>query len=326
MKSYKLPSGSYRVQKMYKGKSISVTFDHKPSDKEIIAALAERMSNGEEAKKGSFKHYAEEYIKNRSAILSPSSIRTYNIQIKYLSDWFLSMNINDITQEIIQKEINDFSVDHAPKTTRSLHGFISAVISSIRPSMVIHTTLPKLARKTRYMPSSKDIENILAAAKNTDYSIGFQLGVLSLRRGEVCALDLSDLKGNELTVSKTLVYNNHQWIVKNTPKTDASYRTIYLPDSLVEEITKKGSFFDLSPKKLNEALHRYQDQLGIPHFRFHDLRRYFASYVSTIIPESDAMALGGWKSDYVYKQIYRDSLEENRKASSIMIANSILTN
>ena len=100
-------------------------------------------------------------------------------------------------------------------------------------------------------------------------------------------------------------------------------RTIYLPATLVSEIEQTGYFFKYSPNKLAEHLHIYQDKLNIPRFRFHDLRHYFASYASTIMPESDAMALGGWKSDFVFKQIYRESMKDKRKASAELFNNSI---
>jgi integrase len=68
-----------------------------------------------------------------------------------------------------------------------------------------------------------------------------------------------------------------------------------------------------------------QKQLNIPQFRFHDLRHYFASYASTLgIPEADIMAMGGWKSDHIFKSIYRESLEESRRESEIELGTELL--
>ena len=135
---------------------------------------------------------------------------------------------------------------------------------------------------------------------------------------------MDDLKGNELHIHADLVWNK-KWIRKETAKTDAGNRTIYLPDRLVDEINGKGYFFKYSPNKLLEHLNAYQKELGIPKFRFHDLRHYFASYASTIMPEADVMALGGWKSDYVFKQIYRESMKDKRKASAELFNTNILS-
>ena len=315
MKFERLPSGSYRVKKIYKGKAYRVTFDHKPTEKEVTLALAAKMEDCDANVRGSFRHFAEEYISSRSNVLSPSSIHTYQRLIKALSDGFSNKNLYDISQNDVQKEINDYAEDHSPKTVRSLHGFISAVFGSYRPQFVLRTTLPQKEVKTSYLPTQDDIRAILKAVKGTEDSVAFQLGILSLRRGEICALEMDDLDGNELHVHATMVWHN-KWIKKETAKTDAGNRIIYLPDSLVREIQEQGYFFKYSPNKLNEHLHKLQKELEIPQFRFHDLRHYFASYASTVMPEADAMALGGWKSDYVFKQVYRESMKDGRKKSA----------
>ena len=77
MKLEQLPSGSYRVKKMVKGVLYRVTFDHKPTQKEIAIALAERIQD-EGVQNGSFYKYALEYINNKKGVLSPATIRTYN--------------------------------------------------------------------------------------------------------------------------------------------------------------------------------------------------------------------------------------------------------
>ncbi len=314
MKIEKLPSGSYRVRKTYKKQTYTLTFPYKPSQKEIIERFADLLEN-ENVGSETMKAYIQKYIDSKKNVLSPSSIVTYERFLNVISDDFLKIHLNRLTQLDVQEEINRYAEDHAPKSVKSLHGFIASVIGLFRPQMVLRTTLPQKIESDRYLPTEKDIKAILDASKGTEDSIGIQLGVLSLRRSEVCALEMSDLDGNELHIHANMVWNKG-WIKKESPKTDAGNRIVYLPDSLVREIQAKGYFFKYSPNKLLEHLHKYQDALNIPRFRFHDLRHYFASYASTIMPEADAMALGGWKSDYVFKQIYRDSMKSKRKESA----------
>lgn len=315
---------TYRVKKMYKGTLYRVSFDHKPTEREITLAMAEVMKEDKPKEKGTFESFARRYVDSKDKILSPASIRTYNMLIDRLSDGLKATNIYDITQEQIQKEINNYSIDHAPKTVRALHGFISSVLNMYRPQMTLKTALPRLQKEKGYQPTTEDIKRVLEAVRGSEYSVPFQLGILGLRRGEICALTLDDLKGNELTINKTVVYNKG-WMIKQAAKTDESNRVIYVPDKLADEIKTKGVIYDGDPKRLNKHLQRIQTQLDIPTFRFHDLRHYFASYASTLgIPEADIMAMGGWKSDHVFKSIYRDSMNESRKQSMQTIGNCIL--
>lgn len=323
MKPEKLPSGSYRVKKMYKGKTYSVTFDHKPTVKEITIAMGEKIQD-DSSIRGTFEKYAKEYISNREGVISPATTRTYNIKLNQISDAFKQSNLYDITSETVQKEISMFALDHAPKTTKTLYGFISSVLASYRPNLKLRVKLPQAIIKTDYEPSNDDVRRILDAVKGTEYSIPFQLGVLGCRRGEICALDISDLTGNELRIHKSKVYLDGKWITKDFPKTDASNRILYLPDALAEEIRNKGYVYKNYPAALLKAINRIQDKLGIPRFKFHALRSYFASYAHSIgIPDADIMAIGGWETDNVMKKVYRKSMEESKQHSMSKIAQGL---
>lgn len=305
---------SYRLRKTIDGKRHYVTFDHEPDDYEIYKAFEEFIWN-KNRDKCTIETYINKYIDSKRNVLSPSSITTYERFLGVISDDFLKIPLFELTQIDVQEEINRYAKNHAPKSTKSLHGFIASVIGLFRPEFVLRTTLPQNIKKPKYTPSREDIEAILKAARPTEDYVGFCLGAYGLRRSEVCALEMDDLEGNKLHIHANMVWSKG-WKKKESPKTDESNRIVYLPDKLAKLIRKQGFFFKYTPPKLNEHLHKYQDDLGIPRFRFHDLRHFFASYASTIMPEADVMALGGWKSDHIFKRIYRESLEDNRKKSA----------
>ena len=98
------------------------------------------------------------------------------------------------------------------------------------------------------------------------------------------------------------------------PKTESSTREVYLPDTLVKEIHETGVIYDRTPPMLVKTLHKYQDMLGLSHFTLHDFRHYFASYAHTHgIPDVYIMKMGGWKTDYVMKAVYRDAMKEKER-------------
>lgn len=310
-------NGSYRVQKMIDGRRYSITYDHNPRQAEVMRDL---LKLSEEAPiKDSFLSCANSYIKSKSNVLSPSTIKGYNSVLRSIETDFKSKKITDITQQDIQLLINKYSADHTPKTTRNLHGFVSAVLRQFRPNMNIYTTLPQKTEKEHYTPSEDDIKKILDATKdNPFYHIPFQLGVMSLRRSEICALTLDDIDGNILTINKALVLNNdNEWVLKPT-KTAAGTRKIYISDSLVKEIRDYGKIFEGNPTSLLYGLNELQEKLGIPRFRFHDLRHFFASYAhSQGMTDADIMATGGWKSDYTMKQVYRHEMNAEKEQKRI---------
>lgn len=296
---------------MIGGKTFTILFDHKPSEAEVMRSLLEFTETA--PVKGSFLSCAKSYINSKENVISPKTIRTYHSIIdSCISNEFKHKQIAQITQQDIQIEINRYASDHSPKTVRNLHGFISAVLGQFRPNMVIRTTLPQKVVNECYTPSEDDIRRILDASKDdAPNHICFQLGCMSLRRSEIMALTLDDLDGNTLTINKAMVQNqNKEWVIKST-KTTAGTRKIYIPDSLVDEIKGLGYIYNRHPNKMRLALHRYQDKLGIPRFRFHDLRHFFASYAHEHgMSEQTIMETGGWKSPTTLRAIYRHSLNK----------------
>jgi len=322
MKIERLPSGKYRVRKQINKRTVTLTFDRKPTQAEVLRIMSERAETI--PLKGSFQSRAEEYIHLRNDVISPSTIPGYESTLNNLPEWFRMMDISCITQADIQRLVNEHSANHAPKTTHNVHGFVSAVIGQFRPNMKIHTTLPQEVDYEPYTPSYEEVKMILDESKDDiRYHIPFELALMGLRRSEICALTLDDIDGNLLTINKAKVKNRDgKWVIKTT-KTRNSTRKVYIPDFLVEEIKDKGEIFNGYPNTILVALNRYQDKLGIQRFRLHDCRHFFASYAHDKgMSDADIIATGGWKTDYTMKRVYRHEMKA--KESQEIIYNSIL--
>lgn len=316
MKAVKLPSGSYRFQKTINGKRYSFTLDHKPTKKEMESLIAEKMNtnlSSSECSEIKFILCAKEYIEINDNVLSPSTKRGYASIMRNIPDWFANMKINKIDQVIVQKLINEYSLTHAPKTTKNLHSFVSTVLSVYNPNINLQTNLPMIQKNEGYIPTNEDVKNILELAENTRYYIPFRLGAYGLRRSEVCALKYpDDFDGNVIHIFKAIVQDeNNNWIIKYT-KTTASDRYIYIDDDLLKTIDEQGYIYNGAPGLIYRYLVNCQNKLGIPHFRLHDMRHYFATELSDMgIPEADIMAMGGWSTPDTMKRVYRHSRIKN---------------
>lgn len=317
----------WRVKQMHNGITYRVSLDYKPTNKEAQLIIAEKISADEPSgdRRDTFAKSAEKYLQIKSNVLSPSTIRGYNTIIRSISDRFMNTKTCDITQELIQKEINDYSASHSPKSTRNLHGFISAVLTVYKPSLRISTTLPQKRKYEAYTPSEDDIKKILNDVAGSKFEIPFRLGCYGMRRGEICCILASDLSGNMLHISKSKVLTDDgTWIIKPYPKTTESDRTIYIDDELADLIRKQGYAYKEHPERLSKALKRIQKRLKMPEFRFHDLRAYYASMAHAMgVPDAYIMANGGWSSTNILNRVYKRTFTEKQIAMNQQIADHL---
>lgn len=325
MKIEKLPSGSYRIRKMYKGKIYTVITEYKPSQKDAIQLMAAELDKIQgKFEKMTFGAAAEEYIASKRNVLSPTTIRSYGTITKMLSTEFSSININDITVRDVQSEINQLTKGRSPKTIRNYHGFISSVLGVFCPHLKLNTTLPQKIKNKPYIPTDDDIRRILEYARDSEYEIPIILACYGMRRSEICALTLDDIDGDVISINKALVMDeNKQWVIKTT-KTTASTREIVIPMEIADRIREKGYVYKRSPNSITEYLEKAEMDLDIPHFSLHKLRHYFASRLSAMnVPEADIIKFGGWETDYVMKGVYRHAMEDRQQNAQRDAANKL---
>lgn len=312
----------YRIRQMYNGVTYTVNLDHKPTQREATILIAEAMQNVKKGKAGTVEACVDEYINAKKNVLSPSTLRGYRSIFRSSPEWFMNLNVYDVTQLDLQRAVNEYSVGHASKTTRNFHALMSASIGTQRPNMVFHTTLPQKKPNEISVPDQDNIIRLLESMKDHDYYPCIILGCLGLRRSEVLALTPSDFAENSVLINKAMVANeNNEFVVKGT-KTTASTRSVYVPSEIVELIKKRGYVYKGYPNTLVEVMHRYQDKIGMPRCRFHDLRHFYVSYAHSIgMSDADIMAAGGWKTDNVMKSVYRHSM--NDESEQKRVANSM---
>lgn len=309
----KLKSGSYRIRQMYQGKLYLVTLPYKPSKREAIDLMAEKLKESDALINGSFGAAAREYVEIKKNVLSVRTVREYLLYIHQLPTWFTMINMGKLNQADIQRCVNELTVNHAPKTVRNYHGFISAVLSVYKPSLKLSTTLPQRVLNEPYIPSEKEVKQILEYTRDNNpfFYVALTLATMGLRRSEICALTLSDLDvDNMLHINKALVENvDKEWVIKST-KTEKSSRVIPVPQELADIIRDQGYIYKGYPNSISDYLMSVQAKLGIPKFSMHKLRHFFCSkLLSQNVPMKDIMYLGGWSTDSTIKQVYGHAMK-----------------
>ena len=266
-----------------------------------------------------FKTAAESYIKSKQNVLSPATIRGYYSLLNNMSDDFKNKPLDRITLPVLQIYINDFSATHSPKSVRNLNGFIISIMKYYG-SDIRTPRLPQKDAKTVYIPSEDDVKRLLNEFKGHKYEPFIILGTLGLRRSEICALTPADLNGNVLTINKALVQNeNKVWVIKKT-KTEASTRTIVIPEHVADMLRANGFYTD-NPENLYFALRRAQKRLGIESFPFHKLRHFFVSYMHNLgYTDKQIQEFAGFKTTETLRNVYQHAMEMD-KVKSMMAEN-----
>lgn len=310
MKIEKLPSGSYRVRKMYKGETYSLVFDHKPTQKEALQAIAAELDKVKtKYDRLTFRAAAGEYVEMKRNVLSPKTIKEYLGMADRLPEWFQNLPLSDITQVDINRVVNEISKDKSPKTVQNFHGLISTVLGTFKKDMKIDTTLPQKEKNEPYIPSQSEVRAILKEIEGSMFEVAIWLGCYGMRRSEICALTLDDIEGDVVHITKAIVQDeNKKWVLK-VNKTTESTRDIIIPQELADKIRDQGYVYKGYPNSITIYLSKVEKRLGIQHFSLHKLRHYFASQMSELgVPEADILKLGGWETDHVMKEVYRHSM------------------
>lgn len=317
----KLPSGSYRARIMANGKRYAFTFDHKPTELDIMMKLSEKVDNLIDAEHIQFKVAASEYCKLKKNVLSPTTYREYSNTCDRLSDHFNSLYIDQITALDIQHEVNNLAKEKAPKTVRNYYGFIMTVIRTYREDFNPKVTLPQKQIKEVYIPSDEVVKKLFEEAKTRcsgRYYIPILLGCYGMRRSEICALTVDDIQENVIHITKSKVMDsNKKWIIKDLLKNDTSFRTIPVAPEIAELIQEQGYIYNGHPNDISCFINDICRENNIPMFSLHKLRHYFCSRLSSEnIDTETIMKLGGWKTDHVMKAVYRHSVDSKVQEAS----------
>lgn len=328
-KAKKLPSGNWRVQ-VYAGtdstgKRIMKSFTA-PTKKqaEYEASLWQIERKEKMSGKLTLKQAGEQYIANNSHIFSPNTIAGYT---SILTGHFLSLHnipLDKLTTAQVQAEINNLSATVKPKTVRNVYTFFSAACKPYTTAFT-NIILPAKQKNELNIPTDKHIQTLLNSSQTYSQNLYLAIAIAAyagLRSGEILALtwDKIDLGKKTITVNCAVARDENRNIVIKPPKSFDGTRTVPIFGELFNILqTAKQTAVDAQvvhyrTVALGNAFSRICAKCNLPHYRFHDLRHYFASTLLSLnVPDKYAMELMGHSTSDMLKkyQHLQDTARQN---------------
>lgn len=330
-KAQKLPSGNWRVRVFThvdeKGKKHYKSFTAQTKKE------AEFMATGYYVDKNAYEkniaditlHEAfERYVHSVENVLSPSTVNTYEQQMRcYLQD-VMPVKLSKLTNEMLQKAISQESTHLSAKSVHNISGLLSKVLKEYRKDFRYDVALPKLKKKDIYIPTEEEVKTLLAYVESNGEKVYVPILLATcfgLRRSEICGLKWKNVNFEEhtLKIEQALVTGKNRKRYEKGPKTYAGYRTLPMPERLEKALIKakeenSGEYVTtMTGAAIYNRFKRCLKELGIPHFRFHDLRHYNASIMLAMnIPNKYAAARMGHSTEDMLKKVYQHIMEKKK--------------
>lgn len=303
MASYqRLPSGNWRALFMVSGVRRSLT---RPTKRECQKAVEqyEYRRNGNKT----VGDLVKKFIADRENILSPYTITGYRTiqRTRFLT--LQNVRINRLTEDMVIQAVNAESAVKSPKTVRNA---LALILSALRGSVDVSSwniPLPHKAQKEIVIPTNKQVMMLFDKFADTEMEIPVLLAACcGLRRSEICAIDATnDIHGERVRINKSVAEKNGEIILKS-PKTDAGYRWVEVPNFILLKIKQRGYVTTLKPKQISNRFRKAVKGA----FTFNSLRHYYCSNAMLVMPAKYVMERMGHSTEIMTKAVYQHIIEE----------------
>lgn len=313
-----LPSGAYNCYLRIKDangvtQNISIT----DNDYNVVEARAIAIKSGIIEANNAPKQLPtlskaiDNYIAERSSILSPSTIRGYRRIQSARFKGYMQRSLARLDERTCRIMVNEEAKIIGAKTLRNAWALVSSAIEA-ETGKRYSVALPPLKKVEREFLDFAEIKTFVEAVRDVDIEIPCLFALNSLRCSEIYGLtwDSIDLEKETVTISGVMVPDEHnRYVYKETAKNDTSSRTtqILIPRliELLKAADKTKPLTCCTPPSLWRKINRICAANDLPEVGVHGLRHSFASLAYHLqIPKEIAMAIGGWKNDTVMSEIY----------------------
>lgn len=324
----KLKSGNWRTR-VYShtdetGKKIYMSFT--ASTKQEAEMKAAKWANNKHRSSGTGKTVAQcidEYITVKTAVLSPSTIRSYrNLQSKYYKE-IADKDVNKLTNADVQNMINNQKDVLSVKSIKNMLTLFTAAIKYHSKDITFNVTLPQKeiqddleAVEGKSAPTNADVMTLFKMAYPWLQKCIALAAFSGMRRGEIAALKYKDILAdrNKIFVHTAYAMNeNNKWVVK-PPKTEGSVRLANVPKEVIELLgtgDPEELVIGYNPNTISKMFNKLKKNMGVD-IRFHDLRHYYASIANVLgVPDVTLADFAGWEHNSpIIKSTYQDNIKD----------------
>ncbi len=278
----------------------------------------------------SFTKCAEEWWREHQETLEWNTLKSYRPAKNRAVDHFGTQPIKDITPPMINRFIREFSRTHADKTVRTQLMILNLIFKyaveegDIPYNPARDLEVPQgLSKKKITSPEQSDIEKVKQSYDCTFGAFAYWAMYTGLRRGELLALEWSDIdiENRVIHVTKSVYHINNKPRIKK-PKTEISIGTVPILDALLKKIKpkKKGLVFSntagelLSETQFQSLWSKYQSEAGIT-ANPHQFRHAYATMLFEAgIPPEEMQILLRHAQLSTTMDIYTDIRDSKQKA------------
>ena len=322
-----LPSGSFRARvfvgtdpdgkKRYK----SVTGFSKKDVKLKIAELESSKGTRKSAAEMTVHEAMEKYIEDRSAILSVATIKGYYTILNNRLKAIMDKPISKLTFGDVQAAFNEDGKHLKYKTIMNTHGLFTATIASVDDSIRFDITLPQKEESEIEIPTEAEMQKIFEGAKGTRIETPIYLGAMcGMRRSEICALKWEDIdfEKNLIYIHSAIVIDKNNNVITKGTKTTSSTRTIRAFAPVMEHLKSLPRDDERvcpfgKPNNITDHFEALLKKIGVPHYRFHDLRHYAVSTMLMLnMPKNYISSFMGHSSTNMVDKIYGHTMRDKK--------------
>ncbi len=283
-----------------------------------------------------------------------------------LYDLILPNISQNIKLRYINVEYLDALLEKASKTCESAGNkcrelLNSALKDAVVQGYIVNNPVPSTKPYKRKKPTvivlnKEEMRIFLEKASENSWYLEILFGLfMGLRKGEIAGLKYGDfdLMQKTVTISMQITSNpivpkgqgkvDEYQVVEKPPKTPNSYRTLRVPDVILEKLAERKTQNDLRKKRLgdayidrdyisctenglphatasfNMALTKLCRRSGLPHLTVHSLRHMYASIlIEQGVPLVKISALLGHSSLSTTFEYYCEVMDETEKIRSFL--------